>query len=323
MAWLCSIFALQTPRRGQENPSASLHKLANRMPCSGKKRKWMTLICLLQPVPPRSAAPPSLSSGLLFPPIRLQGQACLVLSDASFPHPTHRSACHVEPHADWFSEGVERKGNTNQEGANSEAQKAGFDDTEGGNGPWSLFPPGSYKKCPSPATSRLVLLVYGPDGGGCDEESPPVLALGFSSGLPSFFLFSHPSCHFFSVDFCISPACFFLFGCDLVGLPCRRLTPLLHTLTDSYIVWEPPSEPVMLPAKPTSGFRRPSRKSSEGQWKASKASFSPLLSPSNPPCAIAAASPTLGRWWPLSLPSGARVTSLSGRSHDNAQRTCS
>lgn len=49
MAWLCSIFALQTPRRGQENPSASLHKLANRMPCSGKKRKWMTLICC-QPI---------------------------------------------------------------------------------------------------------------------------------------------------------------------------------------------------------------------------------------------------------------------------------
>ncbi|RDH28794.1 hypothetical protein BDQ94DRAFT_162576 [Aspergillus welwitschiae] len=258
MAWLCSIFALQTSRRGQENPLASLHKLANRMPCSGRKRKWMTLICLLQPVPPRSAAPPPLSSGLLFPPIRLQGQASLVLSDASFPIPL--TDLHVT--LDHMLTGSAKKGLI------LKRKKAGFDDTEGGNGPWSLFPPGSYKKCPSPATSRLVLLVYGPDGGGCDEESPPVLALGFSSGLPSFFLFSHPSCHFFSVDFCISPACFFLFGCDLVGLPCRRLTPLLHTLTESYI--------------PTSGFRRPSRKSSEGQWKASKASFSPLLSPSTP-----------------------------------------
>ncbi|OJI81033.1 hypothetical protein ASPTUDRAFT_58372 [Aspergillus tubingensis CBS 134.48] len=227
----------------------------------------------------KNNGPPSLSSCLLcllFPPIRLQGQVFLVLSDASFPIPL------TDLHA-------------------------GFDDTEGGNGPWSLFPPGSYKKCPSPATSRLVLLVYGPDGGGCDEESTRA-ASGLQSGLPSFLSFPTPLGIFPLSTLFFSPACFFLFGCDLVGLPCRRLTPLLHTLTDSYI--------------PTSGFRRPSRKSSEGQWKASKASFFPSSLPScPPPCAIAAASPTLGRWWPLSLPPGARVTSLSGRSHDNAQRT--
>ncbi|RAK92784.1 hypothetical protein BO79DRAFT_225083 [Aspergillus costaricaensis CBS 115574] len=229
----------QKSQTGQEHPSASLHKLANRKP-------------LLQPVPPRRPPLSLLLSPVSPLPSHPAAGAGLPRRVGCFlPHSTHRSACHVGPHADWCSEW--------------------FDDTEGGNGPWSLFPPGSYKKCPSPATSRLVLLVYGPDGGGCDEESTRA-ASGLQSGLPSFLSFP---------------------------------TPL-----------------VMMAAKPTSGFRRPSRKSSEGQWKASKASFFPLFSPLlSPPCAIAAASPTLGRWWPLSLPPGARVTSLSGRSHDNAQRT--
>lgn len=42
---------------------------------------------------------------------------------------------------------------------------------------------------------------------------------------------------------------------------------------------DPSCVPVMMDAKPTSGFRRPSRKSSEGQWKASKASFPPFCPP--------------------------------------------
>ncbi|PYH34535.1 uncharacterized protein BO87DRAFT_396801 [Aspergillus neoniger CBS 115656] len=252
----------QKSQTGQEHPSASLHKLANRKP-------------LLQPVPPRR--PPfylllSPVSPLPYHPAAGTGLPRPV--GCFLPHSTHRSACHVGPHADWCSEW--------------------FDDTEGGNGPWSLFPPGSYKKCPSPATSRLVLLVYGPDGGGCDEESTRA-ASGLQSGLPSFLSFPTPLGIFPLSTLFLSPACFFLFGCDLVCLPCRRLTPLLHTLTDSYIVW-------ILRVNHVVFFPL----------------FSPLLSP---PCAIAAASPTLGRWWPLSLPPGARVTSLSGRSHDNAQRT--
>lgn len=149
---------------------------------------------MLQPVPPRR--PPF--SLLLSPvsPLPSHSAAGTGLPrpvGCFLPHSTHRSACHVGPHADWCSEFVESKGHTNQEGANSEAQKkkAGFDDTEGSNGPWSLFPPGSYKKCPSPATSRLVLLVYGPDGGGCDEESTRA-ASGLQSGLPSFLSFPTP-----------------------------------------------------------------------------------------------------------------------------------
>ncbi|OJJ70908.1 hypothetical protein ASPBRDRAFT_675621 [Aspergillus brasiliensis CBS 101740] len=202
------------------------------MPCSGRK---VTLICSLNALL-HSGLPPVPLLGLLFPPIRLQGQVCLILSDASvpIPHSTHRSACHVGPHADWCSECVCHKG-TNQEGANSEApDKQGLMIRRTVMGRGVFFPPGSYKKCPSPATSRLVLLVYGPDGGGCDEESTRAgSGLQFRASLLfflSFFFFfgfssAHPSCHFlFLSNFFFSPACFFLFGCDLVGLPCRRLT---------------------------------------------------------------------------------------------------